>query len=249
MVCLSQRPMSPQPYAPFVFTLLLFFHFFDVPRPSMHSTLFYAFGPLCLCLSRHYHGFQKPGGFWVGYNGVWVWVTILKGRMFSRTNHHQRHQQSSPPHPIRESLRSHLRKTTQPSTRNDTAVKTLHPSPTDANHTQQKRVSHTKIEGEPTNRGTCQQPLSPPETPGPETLRPTTAHLQPAGLPTVAEDSCLFESLLESALAALVAVRSTPIPNPTSILSQTAKNTLAKLNKLVNAATPEASNDRMPNSP
>jgi hypothetical protein len=181
----------PNPMPSFIFTLLLFFHFFDVPRPSMHSTLFYAFGPLCLCVS----------------------------------------------------LRSHLRKTTQPSTRNDTAVKTLHPSPTDANHTQQKRVSHTKIEGEPTNRGTCQQPLSPPETPGPETLRPTTAHLQPAGLPTVAEDSCLFESLLESALAALVAVRSTPIPNPTSILSQTAKNTLAKLNKLVNAATPEASND------
>ena len=157
--------------------------------------------------------------------------------MFSRSNHHQRRQQSSPPRPIRESLRSHSLKTTQPSTRSVPVKVTAK-----ANPTQHKELSHTKPEAEATSR-TRQRPLSPPETPGPGTPGPANAHLQPTGLPTVAEDLCLLESLLESALAALVAIRSTPTPNPTSIVSHTAKNTLAELNKLVNAATPGTSND------
>jgi len=115
---------------------------------------------------------------------------------------------------IRESLRSHSLKPTQPSTRNDPVKKTANANP--------KKLSHTKSEVEATNQ-TCQRPLSPSETPGPGTPGPANVHLQPTGLPTVAEDVCLLESLLESALAALVAIRSTPTPNPTSILSQTAK--------------------------
>jgi hypothetical protein len=156
--------------------------------------------------------------------------------MFSRSNHHQWRQQSSPPRPIRESLRSHSLKTSQPSTKNEPVQKT-----TNVNPTQHKKLSHTKAKAEPTNH-THQRPLSPPETPGPGTPVPINDHLQPAGLPTVAEDTCMLESLLESALAALIEIRSTPIPNSTPILSQTAKNTLAELNKLANATTPEASN-------
>jgi len=153
--------------------------------------------------------------------------------MFSCSNHYQQRQQSSPPRPIRESLCSHSLKTSQPSTKNEKT--------TNVNPIQHKKLSHTKAKAELTNH-TCQQPLSPPEMPGPETPEPINAHLQPAGLPTVAEDTCLLESLLESALAALVEIWSTPIPNSTPILSQTVKNTLAELNKLANATTPEASN-------
>jgi len=159
--------------------------------------------------------------------------------MFSRSNHHQRRQQSSPPRPIRESLRSHSQlKTTQPSTRSNPGKET-----TNANLTQHKKLTHTKPEAEATNSTLQCRPLSPPETPGPGTPGPTNAYLQPAGLLAVAEDGCMLESLLESALAALVTIRSTSTPHQTPILSQTARNTLAELNKLVNATTSGAGND------
>ena len=80
---------------------------------------------------------------------------------------------------------------------------------------------------------------SPPNTPSPVTLRPTNAHLQPTGASTETEDVCLLELLLELALAALIAIRSTS--NPT--ISHAMTDTIAELSKLADAEAPSTGND------
>jgi hypothetical protein len=144
--------------------------------------------------------------------------------MFSRPNHHQRRQQGSPPRPIRESLRSYSLKNTQQSTKNKPTKESTGAN-TNANPTQHKRTPHTNTKTESTEK---------PD--------PANAHLQTADTPTATEDANLLELLLKSALAALVATRSTSPPNSASELSKDAKITLAELNRLANAATPEANN-------
>jgi len=150
--------------------------------------------------------------------------------MFSRPNHHQRRQQNDSPCPVRESAHLRASKTTQPSMGNDLVNEPAH----DTESVQDKKLSHTKPEVRATDR-TPQQLPSPPETPGSGTPMPTHVYLQPTGASTVTREACLLELLLESALAALVAIRSTPNSTPT--LSQIAKTTLAKLNKLAEAET------------
>ena len=151
--------------------------------------------------------------------------------MFSQSNHHQRCQKNSSP---RESLRARPLKTSQPSTRNNPANVTANMDPI-----QHEKPPHKKLEAKVTSRTTW--PLSPPQMLGPGAPRPFNAHLHTIGVSTVAEDVCMLESLLKSALAALVIIQSTS--NPTHTLSQTVKHTLAEINKLVSAKAPGTRNN------
>ena len=126
--------------------------------------------------------------------------------MFSRSNHHhQQRQRGNSPRPVKDTQCPPSRNTTQPSARI-----ILENQGVNRDHMQ-----HNK----PTSSHTIQRLPSPPKMPGPSIPRPTSAHSHHAtcllsnptqtGEQAVPDDVSLLESLLELALAELVAIRST----------------------------------------